>query len=399
MSTWRLLRAYLRSRPLMTLLSVLLIALAVATMTIVAQVTSQFSQRLERDTAGLELVVGAKGSPMQLVLGAVHQIDVPPGAVPAAAVAQLFDAESRLNAIPLALGDSWRGWRIVGTTSRYPAHYHAYPVVGRMFAQPMEAVLGAAVARATGASVGSQFHAVHGLDGPAGSPAPWFEHREEAYRIVGVLAPTGSVVDRLVLTPVESVWRTHHDGAAGAVDERDLTAVLLRSTGGSAPTTLAHRIGADPRLQAAIPAQESARLLALVGVGTDAVRGFGAVVLAAAALSVFVALVQALSDRRYELALMRLLGATPRRLFALLMLEGAVLTAAGVLVGLLLGHLALATVGSWLLPRGEFALHGWQLGAWELQFGLLVMVLGTLAALLPATKAARTPIAGVLAGA
>ncbi|HVL58426.1 MAG TPA: ABC transporter permease [Burkholderiaceae bacterium] len=397
MSTWRLLVAYLRSRPLMTLLTAVLIALATATMSVVTQVTSQFEHRLEQDAAGIDLVVGPKGSPLQLALAAVYHADVPPGNIPARALADLAADRMVAQAIPIALGDSFRGYRIVGTTPQYPANYNASVAIGRMFAQPMEAVLGARVAAATGVAIGGNFVGTHGLR--EGGPT----HGDDVYRVVGVLAPTGTVIDRLVLTPVESVWLVHEGEPADDEErrlleaERELSAILLRYASPLAAATLPRRINASTNLQAASPATEAARLFHLIGIGADAVRAFGVLLVVAAALSVFVALFQALADRRYELALMRMLGASPRRLFALLVLEGTLLTAAGVAAGLLAGHLTLSVLGAWFVPGGEFDLGGWRFDTIELQYAGVILLLGALAAVVPALLAARTPISVVLA--
>ena len=163
-----------------------------------------------------------------------------------------------------------------------------------------------------------------------------------------------------------------------------------------AAATLPRAINASDRLQAASPAFESARLFRLVGVGVEGMRVFGALLLATAALSVFVALFQALSDRRRELALMRLLGASPARLFALLLGEGLALTAIGVAVGLLLGHAAVELAGRWLGRYGDFTLTGAEFDTIELIAAGVALGLGGLAALVPAWLGARTPLANAL---
>jgi putative ABC transport system permease protein len=412
-STARLLRAYLLARPLTTLLTVMLVALGIATAVIVTLVTGQMTQRLVRDSAGIDLVVGAKGSPMQLVLAGVHHVDVPPGNIPLAALAELRANRLVAQAIPLSLGDSLQGFRIVGTEPAYLALHGARIAAGAPFSAPMQAVLGARVAAATKLSVGATFAGGHGL-GEGGAA-----HEAERYTVSGVLAPTGGVIDRLVLTPLESVWLTHEAGhAEGAAHpdreaghpadhdadhpadhdaDREITMVLLRYATPLAAASLPRAINASERLQAASPAFESARLFQLVGAGVDGIRAFGALLLATAALSVFVALFQALSDRRRELALMRLLGASPRRLFALLLGEGVALTAIGVALGMGIGHGVLALAGPWLAPRGELPLTGLDFDTMELAWAGGALALGCAAALVPAWLAARTPLAGVLA--
>ena len=396
MSTGRLLLAYLRDRPLAALLTVMLVALGVATMVAVTLVSSQAEARMGRDAAGVDLVVGAKGSPLQLVLAGVYHLDVPPGNVPHAALAELRANRLVREAIPLSLGDSVEGFRIVGTEPAFVALHGARIARGAAFARPMEAVVGDRVARTAGLEVGARFVGTHGLS--PGGP----RHDEHVYTVTGVLAPTGGVIDRLVLTPLESVWYVHEGTPADDEEraileaEREVTMVLVRYATPLAAATLPRAINASDRLQAASPALESARLFSLAGVGVDGVRAFAAVLLVAAALSVFVALFQALSDRRRELALMRLLGAPPRRLFALLLLEGVLLTAIGAAIGIALGHAAVEVAGRWLAPRGEWTLTGLDFVTIEWAFALGAVALGAVAALVPALRAARTPLAGAL---
>jgi len=396
MSTARLLLAYLHARPLAALLTVLLVALGVGTLVAVTLVTGQAQQRMSRDAAGIDLVVGAKGSPLQLVLAGVFHLDVPPGNVPAGALGELRANRMVAQAMPLALGDSLRGFRIVGTEPALLDWYGARLARGATFQAPMQAVLGARVARDTGLEPGGRFVGTHGL--APGGPV----HEDHVYTVTGVLAPTGGVIDRLVLTPVESVWQVHEGEPADETErrileaEREITLVLVRYASPLAAATLPRAVNASDRLQAASPAVESARLFNLVGLGVDGIRAFGAVLMAAAALSVFVALFQALSDRRRELALMRLLGASPARLFTLLLLEGLVLTAIGAVVGTVLGHAAVELAGRWLSPTGEWTLTGFDFDTMQGWYLAGALALGALAALPPAIRAARTPLAGVL---
>ncbi len=396
MSAARLLWAYLRARPLTTLLTVLLVALGLATVVIVTLVTKQAEARMVRDAAGIDLVVGAKGSPLQLVLAGVYHLDVPPGNVPLASLAELRANRLVAQAIPLSLGDSFRGFRIVGTEPAYLALHGAALARGRAFDRPMQAVLGARVAADAGLDVGAGFLGSHGL--VPGGP----EHGDHPYEVVGVLAPTGGTIDRLILTPLESIWLAHEGEPADEAerrileDEREITLALVRYASPIAAATLPRAVNASDRLQAASPAFESARLFRLVGAGVEGLRAFGALLLGLAALSVFVALFQALSDRRRELALLRLLGASPARLFGLLLAEGLLLTAIGVVVGLALGHGAVEAAGRWLEARGDLALTGADFDPIEWAYAAGALALGGVAAIVPAWLAARTPLAAAL---
>lgn len=397
MNTTRLLFAYLRARPLGTALTVLLVALGMATVVAITLITRQAEAKLARDAAGIDLVVGGKASGLQLVLAGVYHLDIPPGNIPLAALAELRANRLVGQALPLALGDSYRGFRIVGTEPAFADLYGARLARGAMFTDTMQAVIGAKVAADTGLDLGGRFAGSHGL--APGGP----EHGDAVYSVIGVLAPTGTVLDRLILTPVQSVWFVHEGEPADEAErevleaERELTMILVRYASPLAAATLPRSINASDRLQAASPAFESARLFQLVGFGIDGLKAFGAVLLAVAALSVFVALSQALADRRRELALMRLLGASPAHLAGLLLGEGLLVTALGVVLGLALGHGAVSVAGHWMAPRGEFGLTGRDFDTMESVYAGLALLLGALAAAIPAWRAARTPLAGTLA--
>ena len=209
----RLALAYARRRPLATILVVLLLSLGVAIVTLTLLVTHEIEARLTRDAEGIDLVVGAKGSPLQLVLAGVYHADVPPGNIPLSSLADLRAHPQISEVIPLALGDSVHGYRIVGTEPSLVAHYHGVPARGALWTKPMDAVLGSDVARATGLDVGATFTGSHGLADGGG------EHAGQPYSVVGVLAATGTVLDRLVLTPLESVWNVHEHHSADRHDD------------------------------------------------------------------------------------------------------------------------------------------------------------------------------------
>ena len=382
--------AYLRARPLATALNLLLLALGIATITVLLLATAQLEERMGRDARGVDLVAGAKGSPMQLVLSSVFHLDAPTGNIPLEDAQALSRHPAVKKAIPLALGDSFQGHRIVGTNHDYPAHYGAQLAAGRLWKEPMEAVLGADVAAGARLAVGSTFTGAHGL--AAGGDA----HDEEPFKVVGVLAPSGSVLDRLVLTSVESVWEIHEHGGKPA-QRREITALLIQYATPIAAAMLPRQVNASATLQAASPAYESARLFRMIGVGVDVLRAFGALLILVAGLSVFIALLNALEDRRYDLAVMRMLGASRAKLMGLMLLESATLAAMGGIAGMVLGHLFTELLGVALKTAQQTAVTGWAWDPREPWLLALAVGVGIAAALVPAWRAYRTDVAPVLA--
>jgi len=398
--SWR----YLWSRPLAAVLNLLVLTLGLAAITLVLLVATQLDTAFERDLDGIDLVVGAKGSPLQLILAGVFHIDVPTGNIPLQEVQALQKNPLVAQVIPLSLGDSYQGYRIVGTTPDYVSHYGATLAEGGLWQQPMDAVLGASVARGIvkpdhgGAPlVGATFVGSHGLGG--GGHA----HGDHPYRVSGVLAPCGCVLDRLVLTSTESVWMVHETATATEPEdleilkeEREVTVALLRYRTPLAAVTLPRQINADTALQAAAPAIEVTRLLRLLGVGADVLRAFGGVLLAVAALSVFIALWNAVRERRADLAMLRMLGAPPGRVAGLVLGEALWLAAMASALGLLLGHTLAHMLGWVLQSQGLLPVSGLVWLPAEAGVPLLAGAVAALAALLPAMQAYRTEVADLL---
>jgi putative ABC transport system permease protein len=397
----RLSFAYLKARPLNTALNMILLALGVGTIALLLLTSHQLEERMGRDARGIDLVAGAKGSPMQLILSAVFHIDAPTGNIPLAEAKKLAQNRAVKRAIPLALGDSFRGFRIAGTTHDYVAHYGGELAAGRLWQAPMEAVLGAETAKVVGLGVGGKFVGSHGF-AEGGD-----EHGDYPYTVVGVLKPTGTVLDRLVLANVESVWFVHvhpgkHDDPKALLaqlreDEQEITALLIQYASPIAAATLPRMINSTSVLQAASPAYESARLFRMLGVGIEVLRAFALVLVAAAGLSIFIALYNAMEERRYDLAVMRMLGASPGKLMRLVLVEALALAIAGAVVGLALGHLLTEVVGGMLAAEQQPAVTGAAWLASELWLVALAAGVGLAAGLVPAWRAYRADIAATLA--
>ncbi len=392
---------YLWSRPLAAALNVLLLALGVASITLVLLISSQIDHAFERDLKGIDVVVGAKGSPMQLILAGVFHIDTPSGNIPLAEVQSLQKDTRVEKLIPLSLGDSFRGFRIVGTTADYVTHYEAKLANGVMWKLPLEAVIGAEIATNTGLATGNSFIGSHGL-GAEGHP-----HGSTPYQVTGVLAPCSCVLDRLILTATESVWRVHEKAIEGDTpldaedkkaieDDREVTLALIRYKSPLAAVSFPRFVNTTTNMQAAAPAIEITRLLRMLGVGTDVLRGFGAVLLLTAGLSVFIALWNAVRERRADLAMLRMLGASPQKVAGLLVCEALWLALLASISGLFLGHLLTGAVGYLLQAEKSLPVTGWIWLVEEWAIPATAAVVAVLAALLPAMAAYRVDVQALL---
>lgn len=385
---WR----YLWSSPLTTALNLLLLTLGLAAVTFVLRASAQVESGLKRDLAGIDLVVGAKGSPMQIMLAGVFHLDAPTGNIPLATLDLLKRQPLVAQAVPLSLGDSFRGYRIAGTTPDYIDLYGAKLGQGALWTRPMQAVLGAEVARVSGLKVGDRFAGSHGLAEGGGA------HGDHQFQVVGVLAESGSVLDRLVLTDLASVWEVHGDHHVGHDEDepKEITLALVRYRSPLAAVMLPRWVNAQDGLQSAAPALETVRLMRLVGAGTEVLRGFGIVLLAAAGLSVWVALLHAVRARQGDLAMLRMLGAPASRVAALIALEALLLAGLATVLGLLAGHGLVAVLERLLAERQSLRLGTLGFSEAEWLVPLLAAGLALLAAAWPAWRAYRMDVTTLL---
>ena len=396
--SWR----YLWSRPLAAALNVLLLSLGLASITFLLLLSLQLDKAFDKDLAGIDAVVGAKGSPMQLILCGVFHIDVPTGNVPLTAVQALAANPLVASVIPLSLGDSFQGFRIVGSSQAYVSHYGATLSQGALWRAPMEVVLGAAVAKRLGLQVGNTFVGSHGLG------AGGHLHEADPYTVVGILQPSGTVIDRLIVTDTASTWKVHEDHHAvhddhdedHAAEEkaREVTLALVQYQTPLAAMSFPRWVNTTTALQAASPALEITRLLSMLGLGTDVLRAFAGVLLLTAGLSVFIALLNAVRERRADLALLRMLGAPPRKIAALLLGEALWLGVMSALIGIAGGQ-ALALLIGWMLQLDNTLLIGaW---AWPLELlwvPALACLVSLAAAIVPTVGAYRVSVLDLLQG-
>jgi putative ABC transport system permease protein len=415
MSLFRLAWAYVWHTPLVTGLNVLLFALGIAVLSLLAGLEGHVRAVLLGDARGVSFVVGAKGSPLQVLMSTVYHADVPTGNIPLTAEAEISALRGVASAVPLGLGDSYQGYRIVGTRPSIMDFYGLTLSQGKVWDAPLQALVGAEVALKTGLAVGQSFNSVHGLGGGGGAV-----HDHHPLVVVGVLAPTGTVVDRLILTDIASVWVAHgqhpphHDHDHGHDHKHDhkhnhkhdhphkktkanqpplqITALLVRTNSPLATAQLPKQINDTTPYTAAVPAAEMTRLLALFGAGLAVLRAFGQGLMLVAGMSLFVMLVSALQRRTYDIAIMRAMGAGRGRVAALLVLEATLLSTLGAAVGIALKTAVLALL-PWVVNI-PYGLGGAPLTptAADGMLALAALAIALLAAAVPAVQAARTPV-------
>ena len=204
------------SKPLNLLLSLMLLILSVSLVTFVLQLSQQMEGQLNKNIAPFDMVIGAKGSPLQLVLSSVLHIDVPTGNIKLKDASMLQKHPFVQTAIPVSYGDNYKGYRILGTEAAYLDHYQAQLSEGRLYEKSFEVVAGSNVVQRLGLKVGDIFISSHGLAASGGDA-----HDDHPFTITGILKSTGSVVDQLLITNLESVWEAHDHGEDGHDDETE----------------------------------------------------------------------------------------------------------------------------------------------------------------------------------
>jgi putative ABC transport system permease protein len=383
---WR----YLTARPLVTLLTLAGIALGVALIAAVLTLRRETERTFQREAGLFDLVVGAKGSPLQLTLSSVYHLDMPTGNVPWSLYEKLKTNRRIETAIPIGLGDNYCGFRIVGTEPHLFDLQHEGRAFfslaeGRLFKDDFEVVLGSQVASSTGLKIGDAFAGTHGLVQMPGSE----EHGEFPYRVCGILAPTGTAQDRAIFGTLRSVWIIHdkehklHAAIQGTANRAEspleVTAVLIRLKARGLRLWVADDIRNNTEGMPAIPVNEILRLYQSV---LDPVQK---TLLAVAALVV-------VERRRRDLAIIRCLGGRRWEVAALVMLEAVFLTLGGLVIGLLLGHGLLAAAAPLLRDRTGLLIQPWSMDEAEITALLVIAAAGLLSGLLPALSSyRRTP--------
>lgn len=440
----------LRFKPLNTSLSILLFALGVGLISLLFLLEKQLQDNFEKNLAGIDLVVGAKGSPLQLILSSMYHIDAPTGNMTIKEARPFLNPKHPLieMAVPLAMGDSYKGFRIVGSTTNILDLYEGKVGEGALWERNFEVTLGATVARDLGLEIGDRFKSSHGFD----DNEDLAHDDAEAFRVVGILAPSGAVIDQLILTTPQSYWHVHDhggDSASAATTEeeedhddhdheghdheghdhddhdheghdhdhdhgghdhqaipkplieedetKDITSILIKFKGRNFQAlNMGRNINENTDLQAATPAIEINRIFAQMDQGEKVLRILGIVIVIVSALSIFISLYSSLKERKYELALMRVMGAGPNKLFLLIIIEGLLLAVLGYIIGILMSHVSMEMIANFMKDSYRYSFSGWQFLQQEYLLLLGAVVIGFVAALLPAIQASKTPIAETL---
>ena len=394
------------NRRLTSALVVMSIALSVTLLLGVERLRTQARSSFANTLSGTDLIIGARSSPINLLLYSVFRIGDPTNNVRWASFQAIAAHPQIAWTVPLSLGDSHRGFRVLGTTRDY-FQYYRYGrsqrlqwVEGREFVEVFDAVLGAEVAERLGYRLGQSMVIAHGA-----GEVSFALHDDKPFRVVGILARTGTPVDQTVHVSLAGIEAIHVDWQGGApipgqqlsaeqVRQMDLTpktitAVLVGLKSKTAIFQMQREINefaAEPLL-AILPGLTLQQLWDMLGVAENALLVVSGLVVLVGLTVMLTALLTGLNERRREMAILRAVGARPGQIFTLMLGESLALTLCGAALGVLLLQGGLLWAGPILEGRLGLTIAGWPPSNYEWRLLMAVLGCGLLAGLLPAWRA------------
>ena len=321
---------YLKSKPLNFLLSVFLMIVGITIITVSILVNQVTKETFSKNNPGLDAVVGAKGSPLQLILSSIHHIDIPTGNISYQNARKIIKHPAIKSAIPISLGDNFQNFRIVGTNKSFLKLYKANLISGTAWSQPMQAVIGNNVSKITKLKINKFFVGSHGLIDTGDV------HAEQPYKVVGVLKKTGTILDNLILTSLDSVWNLHSDTNK---DNLEITSLLLKYKNKTSSFSFPRLINKGTNMQAASPSFEISKLLKLTGNAHRVVDYLSVLIIILSFLGILFTLLNNINERKYDLAVLRTLGFSRWKLFSIILSEGMIISILGSTIGLIFGYI------------------------------------------------------------
>ncbi|MGD0058443.1 MAG: ABC transporter permease [Verrucomicrobiia bacterium] len=440
----------MRQRALATWLTGASVMLGVALAVAILLIKQGVQQRFEQGTLGYEMVVGAKGSPLQLVLNVVYNLDISPGNISWKLFEKLRDDKRVKLAVPFSVGDNYHGFRIVGTTDAFFKDFEFEPgrkpelAAGRIFnfsedalksafqeaaerarereakergeevkpapepahvEHPFEAVVGSTVAGETGLAVGQTFIAAHGVQPSAEAK----EHTENPWTVVGILQPTHTAVDRAIYINLDSFYHIEGHELRGPTEpekpeEKDndpdpgqVSSIVLKLRSPITAFGLYREINDREDAQAAFPAAEIRKLFDIVGNIDRLLLAQAILILVVAGVAIAVSIYNSMSERRREIAILRALGARRATIFSIVLLEAVIICLVGAAAGLVGGHVVVGMANGALYKASGFVIPAFHIQPLEWYILGVAVILGAVAGLGPAFGAYRTDVAKNLA--
>ena len=315
------------------MMSILLMILGVTIITLSVLVNQITKNTFTKNNPNLDVVVGAKGSPLQLVLSSIHHIDIPTGNISYKNAKKIMKHPAIKFGVPISLGDNFQNYRIVGTDKKFLKLYDAELEIGSIWEKPMQSVIGSNVANFTKLKIDKFFVGSHGLIDTGDI------HSEQPYKVVGILKKTGTILDNLIITSLDSVWNLHsnQNDILKNSDSLEVTALLLKYKNKTSVFSFPRLINKNTSMQAASPNLEISKLFKLTGGAHKIINYLSIIIVSLSFAGILFTLLNNINERKYDLAILRTLGFTRERIFSIILIEGMTVSILGSFIGLILG--------------------------------------------------------------
>ena len=382
------------NKPLRSLISVALLALGIGIISLLLQLNSLIKDQMENNLRGIDMVVGAKGSPLQLILSSVYHIDSPTGNISLEEAEEISNNKMVGSSIKLLYGDNYKGYRIVGAEKKLIELYKGVIKEGKEWDNPYEVLVGSKVYEKLNIKLGDDLITSHGLRETGQS------HSDKSFKVVGLLESSNSVMDQLIITSPESVWNIHssHDDDDEHEDEnKEITAMLIKFKSPMNIIRFPRQINENTNLQAAVPSYEISRLFKLFGFGIETLTYLAYLIIIVSGFSLFINLFNSMNDRKYEMALIRTLGASRFQLSRMIIFESLILTISGFAIGLLFSRFGVMFVSSLMDESINYNLDSIKILNEEYWLLGLSVLIGLISSLIPAIQVYKMNISKILA--
>lgn len=386
------------SKPLSSSISLALLVLGIGIISLLLQLNTLIKNQMDNNLKGIDMVVGAKGSPLQLILSSVYHVDSPTGNISLEEAEKISKNRMVGSSIKILYGDNYRGFRIVGADKRYVELYKGVIKDGKELNKPYEVLVGSKVYNKLKINLGDELVSSHGLRETGES------HSNKSFKVVGLLEHSNSVIDQLIITSPQSVWGIHEDHnhkeeGEHEHHEREITAMLIKFKSPMNIIQFPRQINENTNLQAAVPSYEISRLFKLFGFGIETLSYLAYLIIIVSGFSLFINLFNSMSERKYEMALIRTLGASRLQLSAMIIFESLILTLAGFILGLLFSRFGVMFVSSLMEESINYNLNSFKILNEEYWLLLLSIIIGLLSSLIPAVQVYKMNISKILADA
>ena len=370
----------------------LLMVLGMTIITVSILVNQITKDTFNKNNPNLDVVVGAKGSPLQLVLSSIHHIDIPTGNISYKNAKKIIKHPAIKFGVPISLGDNFQNFRIVGTDKKLFKLYNAEIKIGSIWEKPMQAVIGYNVATLTKLKIEKFFVGSHGLIDTGDI------HAEQPYKVVGILKRTGTVLDNLIITSLESVWSLHSNQNNVVTNDNNLevTALLLKYKNKTSAFSFPRLINKNTNMQAASPNLEISKLFKLTGEAHKVINYLSVLIVSLSFVGILFTLLNNISERKYDLAILRTLGFTKEKIFSIILIEGMTISFLGSFIGLMFGGIVYKSIEYFSLVgkniiTGQFEFISELIVVW-----FIILIISFLACLIPCIKAYKQNIRSTL---